>query len=733
MDWLGSRLRAAAHASEALLNQMDQSVATVKDQIDQQQQAPARTEDEDDYTYGGQSGGYRGSSWQEQAPLAATPQTLSSYGSSSSLTELPPSYSATALTTPGTGVSSLESSGLAWQDKQPYYQQKKQQPQASQGALTGSRQMASGRPSASSRATPSDDWTTLLQSNSKLPQHQVSTNKQRGAVSTIDAGGKARLPSMRSTDSSERVKTESRVTPAAPPLSGLEPSTPATRVASQQPRQQLPDRHKPRPQPNRANVGEVLSATSMDAAAGTKAKKLVPPSSTVASKTLTAGMGPKPPKTSSVDQADADVTLNAQAIEEEESRPAKPALDEHHGPQQTQINDVGKKVPDAREGDKQEAACAVVSGDAVEQPTGTDKSPSDDWASENSASDVDTERQRELREQREAHEAAALQVAQTTLQERMAVTAEIFLNGETQKRQLEGERALREEELRDLRARLDEATAHMEAKKAEQRVSRSKFTSVESELESDSLVKAQELAKSQRQLERVMGEISDLKNSLYLLQMDASSCEKETEELRLQLASRQKRALAESATDSSSDKGVVLHKERKKEIMQLQQELVEGAAAIQAMQKRVMSGKLPEAKSELEMQLEASLDELSDELLHQQAAVEAAMSEKAMYLMRIEATKRGNSHMSGNRSNRGNKIGAREIGTSVSQYAQGLLMPFTSGGKRGNGIQAALATLMDYSAFGGSFLRQHAYARLALYVYLIVLHVWFLFVWYEAY
>eukprot|EP00958_Prasinococcus_capsulatus_P009561 scaffold928_cov370-Prasinococcus_capsulatus_cf.AAC.18 len=573
--------------------------------------------------------------------------------------------------------------------------------------------MASGRPSASSRATPSDDWTTLLQSNSKLPQHQVSTNKQRGAVSTIDAGGKARLPSMRSTDSSERVKTESRVTPAAPPLSGLEPSTPATRVASQQPRQQLPDRHKPRPQPNRANVGEVLSATSMDAAAGTKAKKLVPPSSTVASKTLTAGMGPKPPKTSSVDQADADVTLNAQAIEEEESRPAKPALDEHHGPQQTQINDVGKKVPDAREGDKQEAACAVVSGDAVEQPTGTDKSPSDDWASENSASDVDTERQRELREQREAHEAAALQVAQTTLQERMAVTAEVRphlvsatsvprLSSSMGRHKSDSWRAnglcVRKncaisERLKICcwpRARLDEATAHMEAKKAEQRVSRSKFTSVESELESDSLVKAQELAKSQRQLERVMGEISDLKNSLYLLQMDASSCEKETEELRLQLASRQKRALAESATDSSSDKGVVLHKERKKEIMQLQQELVEGAAAIQAMQKRVMSGKLPEAKSELEMQLEASLDELSDELLHQQAAVEAAMSEKAMYLMRIEATKRGNSHMSGNRSNRGNKIGAREIGTSVSQYAQGLLMPFTSGGKRGNGRVPAL-------------------------------------------
>ena len=93
------------------------------------------------------------------------------------------------------------------------------------------------------------------------------------------------------------------------------------------------------------------------------------------------------------------------------------------------------------------------------------------------------------------------------------------------------------------------------------------------------------------------------------------------------------------------------------------------------MQKRILSGKVPEAQSALEIQLEANLKSLTDELILQQAAVETAMSEKSMYMMRLEAQKRG-------RVTKGNKIS----GKGGAGYGSGLL-PFTAGGKQAAGVR----------------------------------------------
>eukprot|EP01018_Ginkgo_biloba_P037192 Gb_39874 [translate_table: standard] len=148
-----------------------------------------------------------------------------------------------------------------------------------------------------------------------------------------------------------------------------------------------------------------------------------------------------------------------------------------------------------------------------------------------------------------------------------------------------------------------------------------------------------------------------------------------------------------------------------------------------------------EGPTEVEVELESRLSQLTDHLIQKQAQVEALSSEKATLLFRLEAISNAlfeERSMAQSHTRKGNKTAVLLDSVSLEDDLEfGLSRPYDSRNKGineehddfgGHPIVFILRQLDTIFSAGAYYLRRHGLAQLCALIYLVALHIWVMFV-----
>ncbi|XP_057474288.1 golgin candidate 2-like [Actinidia eriantha] len=340
---------------------------------------------------------------------------------------------------------------------------------------------------------------------------------------------------------------------------------------------------------------------------------------------------------------------------------------------------------------------------------------SDSETDSTSSSDSESERKREERRRRRAQVLAEKAAAKAieAIKERENMVARLEGEKQSLEKILEERAKQQAQEASELQNTMMEMMDAAELEKQKHNNTRMEALTRMAKLETANADLARSLASMQWNLEVEINRVADLRQQIEL---------KETshEEIRRKIS-----ATRDNGHRMVASKGV----EFEHEIVEAEYSFV--TEKIEQLQEKAktlqtsieMTRKEMDNPTEVEVELKRRLNQLTDHLIQKQAQVEALSSEKATYLLRIEAVSRL-------LDEKKSTLNAADIESGIWELSNSKLKPmFEQRLQSGRQHLGSLVRQLD-SIFcaGAVFLRRNSTARMWSLVYLVCLHLWVVYI-----
>lgn len=350
-----------------------------------------------------------------------------------------------------------------------------------------------------------------------------------------------------------------------------------------------------------------------------------------------------------------------------------------------------------------------------------------DSTSGSDSEDAEVERreqlQRKKREEQMAAEMAAVEAAKATIKER----EEFVKRLEREKERLDNILAEREEqqarEAAELEISMKEAMRAADLEKKNHNITRMEALARAAKLETENAELSKSLAAVQRSLELELDRVAKIRQEIELKEVSQAELERKLSHLRHKLACSNKMEIS---------KGFELEQESFEEensllCQKIEQLQIKVKQLDENIERTMEAWKGP---TEVEVELESRLSQLTDLLIQKQAQVEALSAETATLLFRLEGLAQSN-------MSKGKKSSVLLDSVSIDDDLEfGLARSYGSRSKEINdhgdfGSHTIFFVLrqldMVFSA-GAYYLRRHGPAKCCALAYLLALHIWVIFV-----
>lgn len=333
------------------------------------------------------------------------------------------------------------------------------------------------------------------------------------------------------------------------------------------------------------------------------------------------------------------------------------------------------------------------------------------------------QRQRKKREEQMAAEAAAIEAAKATIKER----DEFVKRLEREKERLENILAEREEqqarEAAELQINMKEAMHAADLEKKKHNITRMEALARAAKLETENAELAKSLAAVQRSLELELDRVAEIRQKIESKEVAQAELERKLSHLRHKLACSSKMEIS---------KGCKLEQEIfEEENLQLCQNIEQLQIKVKQLEETIdRTREAWEGPTEVEVELESRLSQLTDLLIQKQAQVEALSAETATLLFRLEGLAQSN-------ISKGKKSSVLLDSVSIDDDLEfGLARSYGSRSKEinehrdfgGRTIFFVLHQLDTIFSAGAYYLRRHGTAKYCAFAYLLALHIWVIFV-----
>lgn len=420
------------------------------------------------------------------------------------------------------------------------------------------------------------------------------------------------------------------------------------------------------------------------------------------------------------------------SVEKTKKEMANIPRDRMHGEERNRFAaDVSElQVDDVKRFSKQGQERAKVELDDVRGSSSESDKRSDmdtDSTSGSDSEDAEVERreqrQRKKREEQMAAEAAAVEAAKATVKER----EEFVKRLEREKERLENILAEREEqqarEAAELEISMKEAMHAADLEKKKHNITRMEALARAAKLETENAELSKSLAAVQRSLELELDRVAKIRQEIELKEVAQAELERKLSHLRHKLACSNKLEIS---------KGFELEQESfEEENLLLCQKIERLQIKVKQLEENIeRTTEAWEGPTEVEVELESRLSQLTDLLIQKQAQVEALSAETATLLFRLEGLAQSNIP-------NGKKSSILLDSISIDDDLEfGLARSYGSRSKEinehgdfgGHTIFFVLRQLDMIFSAGAYYLRRHGPAKCCALAYLLALHIWVIFV-----
>ncbi|PSR84688.1 Golgin candidate like [Actinidia chinensis var. chinensis] len=364
----------------------------------------------------------------------------------------------------------------------------------------------------------------------------------------------------------------------------------------------------------------------------------------------------------------------------------------------------------------QESNVGLMSSPSLKRgPPSISDGRSDSETDSTSSSDSESEREKEERRRRRAQVLAEKAAAKAieAIKERENMVARLEGEKQSLEKILEERAKQQAQEASELQNTMMEMMDAAELEKQKHNNTRMEALARMAKLETANADLARSLASVQWNLEVEVNRVAALRQQIEL---------KETthEEIRRKISTTYDNGHQLTASKGVEFEHEILEAEYSfvtEKIGQLQEKAKTLETSIQMTRKEL------ENETEVEVELERRLDQLTDHLIQKQAQVEALSSEKATYVLRIEAVSR---LLEENKST----LNGPDIESGIWELSNSKLKPmFEQRLQSGRQHLGSLVRQLD-SIFcaGAVFLRRNSTARMWSLVYLVGLHLWVVYI-----
>ncbi|GLJ14096.1 hypothetical protein SUGI_0225950 [Cryptomeria japonica] len=358
-----------------------------------------------------------------------------------------------------------------------------------------------------------------------------------------------------------------------------------------------------------------------------------------------------------------------------------------------------------------------------------------DSASASDSEDDEVERrkqsQRKRRAAQEAAEAAALEAAKAAIKER----EEFVMRLEREKERLEQILAEREEkqarEAVELQMNMKETMQAVDLEKQNHNITRMEALARVAALETENADLAMSLAAVQRNLELELDHVADLRRDIESKEVAQAELERRLALLRHTLAGSDQVDISKQTQLEQEG-----FDERK---LNLCEKIEQVQVKVKQLEENIeRTTEAWEGPTEVEVELESRLSQLTDHLIQKQAQVETLSAEKATLLFRLEAlsnTLYEERYLAQSQTSKGNKSNYLDSISMDEDVEFGLARPYDP--RRGiyenedferSPIFFLLRQFDMIFSAGAYYLRRHGIAKCFALIYLLALHIWVIFV-----